>query len=150
MQRLQIPEMLNNNVTDFVFLFEGDASLYKPITSHIRAHDLTSSSPHIRACPRVLAASARRPSRAWRRARPAKTKTKPFRVALRAARTLKTPQGKRSSGYRRGKERFKSSLSATAGGGGGCHRKQQILVIRNRPLAGGRFWLRGATCTLPE
>ena len=37
-----------------------------------------SSCPHILARPRVLAASARRPSRAWRRARPAKTKTKPF------------------------------------------------------------------------
>ena len=109
-----------------------------------------SSCPHILARPRVLAASARRPSRAWRRARPAKTKTKPFRVALCAARTLKTPQGKRSSGYRRGKERFKSSLSATARGKGGCHRKQQILVIRNRPLAGGRFWLRSATSTVPE
>ena len=79
--------------------------------------------PRVLTSSRVLAASARRPSRAWRRARPAKTKTKPFRVALRAARTLKTPQGKRSSGYRRGKERFKSSLSATARGRGGMPQK---------------------------
>ena len=78
--------------------------------------------PRVLTSSRVLAASARRPSRVWRRARPVKTKTKPFRVALRAACTLKTPQGKRGSGYRRGKERFKSSLSATARGKGGCGR----------------------------
>ena len=68
---------------------------------------LVSSHPRASSCPRSFGTP---PIKSLEEGPSSQNKNKALRVALRAACTLKTPQGKLGSGYRRGKERFKSSL----------------------------------------